>query len=282
MNLQTSPPALATRPEASAAAPARGTAGVRALVRGLEILRALNRLNGATINQVAPIVGLARGTTHRLFRTLEAEGYIRRDDATHCYYPTLLVRGLGDGYVDDLWVRESVSPVLTRAAKTIKWPLGFSTLNGTMLLLRACTDDLSPFTLKRYTPGHRLTLFNTAGGRVLLAYCEDDQREMLIRYRAKQESLPKAEVMGQGSFARMLTKVQHDGFAHSARPVEGELGVAVSVHAGSVFRGTLSMRYVATALARTEIETEYVPRLKDLARAIGRAIQTAQTSESQV
>jgi IclR family mhp operon transcriptional activator len=260
------------RSETAKAVRPGATTGVRALVRGLEILRALNRLNGASINQVAPIVGLARGTTHRLFRTLEAEGYIRRDSATNCYYPTLLVRSLGDGFVDELWVRDRVTPLLARTAKQIKWPLGFSTLNGTMLLLRACTDDLSPFTLKRYTPGHRLTLFNTAGGRVLLAFCEEDQREMLIRYRAKQESLAKADVVGQGSFVRMLNKIQQDGFAHSARPVEGELAVAVPVLSGRVFRGTLSLRYVASALERRDIEAEYVPRLKSLASAIGQAM----------
>jgi len=250
----------------------RAATGVRALVRGLDILRALNRLNGASINQVAPMVGLARGTTHRLFRTLEAEGYIRRDAATNCYYPTLLVRGLGDGFVDDLWVRAGVAPVLNRAAKAIKWPLGFSTLNGTMLLLRACTDDLSPFTLKRYTPGHRLTLFNTAGGRVLLAFCEDDQRALLIRYRAKQESLAKADVLGSANISRVLAKVRQDGFAHSARPVEGELAVAVPVMTGQTLRGTLSMRYVASALSRTDVEAEYLPRLKDLARGLAAAV----------
>ncbi|MDX2225040.1 MAG: helix-turn-helix domain-containing protein [Rhodospirillaceae bacterium] len=250
-------------------------AGVRALVRGLDVLRVLNALNGATPNQVARHTRLARGTTYRLIETLAHEGYLRRDAADGKYRATLLVRGLGDGVDDDAWIGEVARPRLAALGRTLKWPLGLSTLHGAELLVRETTDRDSALALKRYSTGHRLSLASTASGRAYMAFATDDARELLLDVLA-QSANPKDRIArNRPAFQLILDRVRANGYARSSTPIEGESAIAVPVFSSGRLLAVLALRYIDSALAPRQVVRRYFEPLRDGAVDIGAAFAAA-------
>ena len=55
----------------------RRTDSVRALVRGLDILRHVNRVGACRAREIAIATGIPRSTVYRLLETLEEQGYVR-------------------------------------------------------------------------------------------------------------------------------------------------------------------------------------------------------------
>src|SRR5580692_11024899 len=130
------------------------TRPIRALIRGLEALAVLNRRNGATVSEVTSEIRLPRTTTYRILETLCGAGYVYRDPADDRYRLTLLVRGLADGFDDEAWITQVARPCIN--------------------------DHASPLAVERFTAGFRLPLLMSASGRVYLAFCQPEQRDVLL------------------------------------------------------------------------------------------------------
>lgn len=78
-------------------------AKVRGLTRGLEVLRALNRMEGgrARAQQLAGVTGLHRTTVRRLLETLMAQGFVCRGESDDTFRLTLQMRCLSEWFTDD-------------------------------------------------------------------------------------------------------------------------------------------------------------------------------------
>ena len=87
---------------------------VRSLTRGLNILAALSSTSKATVKELANITGIPRATVQRLLETLRDEAFVRRSESDNTFRLALKVRTLSEGYNDDAWITEIVSPVLMK------------------------------------------------------------------------------------------------------------------------------------------------------------------------
>ncbi|MDX2143035.1 MAG: IclR family transcriptional regulator C-terminal domain-containing protein [Rhodospirillaceae bacterium] len=253
----------------------RQKSSVRALIRGLEILRVLNTLNGATPNKVATVTRLPRGTTYRILETLERAGYVARDATDGKYRVTVMVRGLGDGFEDQAWVGEIAAPRMTALGKEVMWPLGLSTLYGTQLLVRYATDRDSVLALKRYSIGHRLSLVSTASGRVFMAFTTPETRETLLDMLAQSTDPKDRMARDRALLNRILAEVRKQGYAQSSTPIEGESAISVPVFASGRLLGMLALRYIDSALTTQQVVKRYLARLQETAADIGQAFAAA-------
>lgn len=247
---------------------------IRALTRGLTVLRAANALNGASINQLAAYTGFSRGTTYRLVKTLEQEGYLQHDPLANVFTPTVLTTGLASNYRREEWASAVAMPILQATTDRIKWPVGVSTLVGTNLVVRASTDRTSPFALRRYALGHRVTLFNTAAGRVFLAFCPPDIRDMLIVLRKREGIEAKHADLAGVDLSPTLERVRRAGHAVSAYAVEGERAIAVPVFVHGALFATLSLRYMQSVLSPDDARAEYLPLLHAVSEELRSALET--------
>ncbi len=238
---------------------------IRALLRGLETLEALNRHDGLTVSEVAQATRLPRTTVYRILETLCVGGYVARDAGDERYRPTVRASGLADGFLDEPWIRDDAAGLVEDLCRKILWPLMFSTPNPRGLLLRVVTDRLSPVALRRYTAGGVLPLTQTAGGMVRLATATQAERETLLAI-AESEGAPAADI----NQARAGAEVARDrGFALDLRTIAGESSVAVPVRdRRDEVRGILCMRFIRSALSADRIVEEFVPQLRTLADAI--------------
>ena len=72
-----------------------------------------------TPTDVNRVLGLPKPTIHRLFATLEAEGFIQREIDGREYSPGLRLRTLSAGILSSLRIRTARIAILTRLAEHI-------------------------------------------------------------------------------------------------------------------------------------------------------------------
>jgi IclR family transcriptional regulator, mhp operon transcriptional activator len=246
------------------------TRPIRALNRGLEVLTELNRLERAAINTLANAVGLPRTTTYRILETLRLAGYVERDAHDDCYRPTIMVRGLSEGFDDEAMVAHIAKPHLAALCATIVWPVAIATPSGGTMMIRETTDMQSPLALERYGAGVRVPMLASAAGRAYLAYCSVAQREALLESLARS-SLPEDRIVrSRVDVERILneTRTQGYGMTQRARRVSEETTLAIPVIVHEQVLATVSVRYAATAVPLSTAVEQFLPKMRDVVSKI--------------
>lgn len=240
---------------------------VQSFDRGLDVLSCLNVNNGASINEIASMTRVNRGTVYRLLETLRQRGLIRKDPNDSRYWLDAAVQQLSDGYVEEAWIDKLIVPRLAALTETQRWPLSFCAPAGTTMLVRATMDYQSPFTLRRFPVGHRVSMVSSSVGLAYLSACATRQREaiieVLLRTVTDQDDLTKLK---QPSFERQLNEISAKGFAFVAKQGLKISGIAVPITAGKAVLGAIAIRFFSSALSQKQAVSRFVPLLK---QAIG-------------
>ena len=241
------------------------TRPIRALNRGLEVLTELNRLERAAINTLANVVGLPRTTTYRILETLRLAGYVERDAHDDCYRPTIMVRGLSEGFDDEAMVAHLAKPHLAALGASIVWPIAISTPAGAVMMIRETTDLQSPLALEHYGSGIRVPMLTSAPGRAFLAYCSNAQREALLELLSRSTLPEDRLVRSRVEVERLLNETRNQGYgmAQRARRVSEEISLAIPIRAGERVLATLSVRFAATAVPLRSAVEQFLPKMRD-------------------
>lgn len=244
---------------------------IRALSRGLKVLAALNSADGSTVSELATATRLPRTTVYRILETLAEDGYVVRDPADERYRPTIMVRGLSDGFDDEAWVTQIARPHLFDLGRAVVWPVAIATISGTTMLVRQTTDHTSPLAIERYAAGYRLPILASASGLAYLAFCELHIRETLLELLARSDRPEDAPARDRSALERKLEEVKRAGFAvyHRTRRISDRtsLAVPVLVEPRHVL-ALLVLRYARSAIPLADALQRFVPRLKQVAEQI--------------
>jgi IclR family mhp operon transcriptional activator len=246
------------------------TRPIRALIRGLDVLTELNRLERAAINTLAGVVRLPRTTTYRILETLRLAGYVDRDEQDDCYRPTIKVRTLSDGFDDEAMVAHLAKRHLAALGAQIVWPVAVATPAGATMMIRETTDRQSPLALEQYRAGVRVPMLGSAAGRAYLAFCSGQERDALLEVLSRS-SLPEDRMArSRIEVERLLSETRSQGFgmAHRARRVSEETSLAIPVRVRNRVLATVTVRYAATAVPlRTAVE-QFLPKMREVVQQI--------------
>lgn len=146
----------------------KSAGGVQSLERSLDILELLGQSeNELGVTEIAPTVGLANGTAHRLLSTLIRRGYARQNPENRRY-------ALGiKAYTLATAAREHLGPLarpfLTELMEVSQESSNLATLEKNSVVY---LDQVSASRMVRMftEPGKRSPLHSTGTGKVLLAY----------------------------------------------------------------------------------------------------------------
>jgi IclR family mhp operon transcriptional activator len=246
---------------------------VNSLLKGLKVLEELNRQNGATLNQLARITGFPRGTTYRILETLRDGKYVAKNEAKGSYSLTHVVQGLSDGYGEEAWVKTIAVPHMEALGAKVLWPLSIATPAGLWMLVRETTDDNSPLTMKKVPLGLRMPMEVCATGRVYLAFCSPERRDILLELIAKSPGEPREMfTRDRRPIADVLKEVGQKGYAM----IDGMAGVS-NIAVPIMFMGRaiagLSLRYFTRSLKPSVAAQRYLADLQQTAVAIGQAFE---------
>jgi IclR family mhp operon transcriptional activator len=237
---------------------------VRALARGLSVLRELNQIGLASPAQLAKATGLDRTTTYRLLATLEEEGYVARNPLNDLYFVLDEVLNLSRGYQHKNAIMPVISKELERLVSQIIWPSDLVTFEGGYMVVRESTHRSSAYSIYRGMVGRRLPLLFSAAGRALLAVSSPKQRGMFIETARHMGNLE----LTQAELAPRLEQLDADyakrGYTWSVGALDAPLSViALPVNLGGGVMGAVNIMFFSSALSVEVAAKRYLPTLKN-------------------
>ena len=255
-------------------------ANVRGLARGLQVLKALNAMDGglATSQQIADATGLHRTTVRRLLETLVEEGYVRRSNSDDSFRLMLSVRGLSEGFTDAERIATVAPPIMGRLLQRVTWPSDLTTPDGDAMIIRETTHRFSPLSFHRAMVGRRLPMLLTAAGRAYFGMCHAAEQEQILNLlRAGVGGEQQQAIANNDALVRALIKrVVEDGYGsnHGDWNAQAKIGaLAVPIFSAHAVRGSINVVFLNRAVGHKEAELKFLPELLQAAAQIGAAMQ---------
>jgi IclR family mhp operon transcriptional activator len=152
------------------------------LLRGLSVLEALNARQISSVDQVAVQTGLPKATLVRVLHNLVTKGYVQQLPMRKGYMLGERVLNLSSGYRSRDAIVEAGRRHLAVFTTTHKWPVSLATLEIDSMRVRVSTGAESPFATAadRARLNRRVPLLASAHGWAYLAFCSDDEREIIL------------------------------------------------------------------------------------------------------
>ena len=247
---------------------------VQGLVRGLEILCAMNQSPGGTGSStaLASATGLHRTTVKRLLETLREAGFARRlpDDT---FRLTFRVRTLSKGFTDETWVAQVAAPVLKQLTDEVRWPSDLVTLEGDELVIRESTHSFSPLSFHPAMIGQRLPFLLTAVGRAYLAFCAPEQRDTLLAMLRDRNDKEGQMARDTRRVRTLLQSTRARGYAINEGDWigGGRFGaLAVPILQDGHARACINLIFSKRAITTAQAASKYLVRMKETAETIER------------
>lgn len=252
---------------------------VRALSRGLAILRYINAAGTPLPGEIAKRLGLPRPTVYRLLQSLEEDGYIACSVSNGRVRVTRIAASLGDGYALTSRVCQAAGPIFGEHAHRIVWPLDISVYDNAAMVIQETTHGRSPLSIDRGMIGYRLPMLRTSAGRAYLAYCPATEREIIldhVRQLGHPEDLPFLEPT---AVRTMLGSVLKAGIAtrrgEEFRPQTASLAVPVMI--GGTVAACVSLIWTRKAMTFETALDRYALPLREIANRISAALDAGGT-----
>jgi IclR family transcriptional regulator, mhp operon transcriptional activator len=249
--------------------------GVRALQRGLDILRAVNASGGVRAGALARILDLPRPTVYRLLQTLEELGYIERGASNDLFRVTRKASSLGDGYDAAVLVAQHVGPILFDLGRRFVWPFDLSVYENAAMVIQETTHARSPLSIDRGMIGKRLPVLRTSSGRTYITFCPPEERQVILRHIGRLEEPEDRPFLYDKALDRVLRETRERGFGvrdgGEFNPKTASL--AVPIMRGEAVLGCISVIWIRTAMKLPEAVAQFVAPMLDAAAGIVRQIE---------
>lgn len=245
---------------------------IRAVTRALDVLRAINRLRGGTLAEIAREASLPYATCFRIVQTLMREGLVAQEAFRKRYHATEMVLALSSGYqADDRLVDAARGPMEDFTARHL-WPLGLTIRVGSRMLIKYTTHALTTQTFEVYHPGDSQPIAESAAGRVWLAHAGPEERQAVLDglMASDPDSSLGLRLLREQS---LFEDIRARGFASYERtPFNRTPGqtsaISVPVIWGEKVRGCISVVFFASAMPMATAIDRYVAPLKEAAARV--------------
>ncbi len=248
---------------------------VRALARGLKILRYVNAVGEARAAEIALHLDIPRPSVYRLLRTLEEEGYVYYSASDSRVRVTSQSASLGDSYAATSMVCRAAGPILARYTTTFTWPIDLSFYENAHMVVQETTHAQSPLSIDRGMIGYRLPMLRSSAGRAYLGHCDSTERELIIKHVRRLNNPEDNAFLVSSRLETMLADVKGKGLASRGpgtfRPQTASIAVPVIIHARVT--ACISTIWVSGAMTMNEAIGQYEGPLREVAAGIAEAAE---------
>jgi len=259
--------ASTTHPRTPHRMPPGHPAPVRVLLRGLELIQALNRHGPMTTAALSQKLRLARTTVNRCLATLEGMDLVYRDESRR-FSLSLRAKTLSHGFDPAAERLEPVRRALQDMAPKVQWPITLFRFQFPDMVVEDATDRSSGFAVEFFERGTLLPVLTTASGRVFLAYSSQRVRDAILEHvwpRRPEET--QAAWADLAALERDLAATRERGFAKAVRPLrlteQGSIAIPIMVDGEPV--AALAVRFALSAVSFEEARKRLLPALHDIA-----------------
>lgn len=256
---------------------------VRALERGLTVLQTINETDGCKTQELAEITGLARPTVFRLLETLERQGFVTQSPSAGGWHATLECNLLSSGYVHKSWVGQIAVPEMLALNKEVLWPLDLVTNHGEFMQVRESTHKFSPFSFDVGMVGKLLPILGTAGGHTYLAFCPDDERDLILDILRRSDLPENALAQDPRMMKLILERTRENGFGIRTEGYKSHTqSISVPVFQGERIIASLTIICLKTAMSFDKMVRRYSGPLRKTCKKIGDQINQSLSSDGEV
>lgn len=252
---------------------------VRAIERGLSVLRLVSEMGPATATELARAAGLPQPTVVRILETLIKSGYVYRLSDGAKFRVTGRTKTLSSGYDATSRLVQLAEPLVEDLRAKIGWPSNLATREDDAMVIVYTNRNAKGLSIPGRL-GARIPLLATAVGIVQLAGLpQDELAEQLERLRASKERWDVEPEIWE-SLDERLAAARHDGcaFAHERYlddVYQSQIwAVAVPIVVKGKTEAGLSSLVLRDAGPRKAILAKILPHLKETADEIGRILSS--------
>ncbi len=236
----------------------------RDLIAGLQKGLALMQLFSAeqprlSVPQAARLSGLTPSAARRFLLTLVHEGFAETDSREYWLTPKAL--RLGQAYVDSAQLPRMLRPIVEQVARQTQEHVSVGTRDGDEIihLVRSRYSHVASLSIR---PGSRVPMYCTAGGRIWLAWLDENEWDDYFARNPLRTLTPYTQT-DRGLLEAELLRVKTQGFCMVDQEYEvgmRVLGVPLLDRAGQL-KATLTITTHASRLSVDEIRLRYLPTL---------------------
>lgn len=222
-------------------------------------------------------------TTCRIVETLVNEGLVEREPSRKRYRPTRLVRTLAAGYQSDQHLVSVSRPHMVTLTRQLQWPVALSGRVGHQLMILDSTHGTSPLTFTKYAPGFVFPLSESAGGKIYMAFADEDERGALVSGMRMMDGPAERMAVTMLDRPATLNTFREQGYATQARsrftPHPGKTSsLATPVLVDGRIQAALSLIFFTAAMPMTKAIDLFLPPLKLAANAISAELSASAAS----
>jgi IclR family mhp operon transcriptional activator len=247
---------------------------VRALTRGLAILRHVNAMGEARPGEIACALGIPSPTVYRLLETLEEAGYVGVSPTSNRVRVTRLAASLGDGYALRSELCQAAGPLFAEYGARLVWPLDLTVYDNAAMVIQETTHGRSPLSIDRAMIGYRLPVLRTSAGRAYLAHCGEEERLLILEHLHRLGDPADMPFLESRWLGRMLDETRTRGLAirdaGEFRPQTASL--AAPILSGRGILGCVSMIWIRSAMSTAKALDTCAAPLKEVVSKIAGAL----------
>mgnify|MGYP006265885579 FL=1 len=190
---------------------------IRVISRAIDVLKVINRGRAVTLSEIARACDLPYPTTCRIVQTLVCEGIVEAERDRKVYRPTALAQSLSYGFQEENEFAASVRPHIVKLTRDIGWPAAIVTRVADSMVIRDSTHALTTMTFSTYYPGYALPLFESASGKVQLAFCPEQELDLILRTRRLKTEKRASADAAERRLREQLEAIRRAGYATHER-----------------------------------------------------------------
>ncbi|MDH2406577.1 IclR family transcriptional regulator C-terminal domain-containing protein [Bradyrhizobium sp. SSUT18] len=185
---------------------------VRAIQRGLAVLRAVSEHGPVTIADLVSRCGFPQPTVVRVLETLVGEGYVYRQAGKSTYLVTGRTLALSRGFDAKSRLLEIAAPIVDQMHIKIGWPSNLAIFDRDAMVIVYSNRASLGLSLPGRT-GARIPLMATGVGLVTLAFMPEEERKIALSRARETGGRWDNDPRLASRFAMRLAQIRRDGHA---------------------------------------------------------------------
>lgn len=250
---------------------------VRAIIRGLQILRLVSESGPIATTDIAKQLDLPQPTVVRILETLIEAGYVYRLEKTALFGVTARTLSLSKGFAATSRLVQLATPLIEDLRAEIGWPSNLATYEaGSMMIAYTNRSEHGMSISGRL--GARIPVTVTGVGLAYLAHLPPDLLEERLQELKRSDSRWDNNPAMLETLPERLAAVRRNGYALAEQPYLDELyhsqiwAVAVPIIVGDRVVAGLSSLVLRSAGAPARIIARILPSLQRTADAIAQRL----------
>lgn len=258
---------------------------IRALERGLQVLRCLQEAGGTTLHDLHAALNLPKATLLRVLRTLEEGGFVWRGLNDGRYHAGQMLKVLGNRLEPLDRLQEVAGPILDDLVGKILWPSDLSVPHDTWMQLCETSRQRSHLSINRLAIGFRIDMLMSAPGRAYLAFSPETTRRAILS-KLRQEGDPAyLQLGGKSAIEQLLAATRERGYgirdtrwggridASKIQYDDGLAAIAVPILGTTGVIGCINIVWIAKLIKTEVIVRKHLTQLQEAARLIASAYE---------